>query len=131
MVKNDTGVGAVNKFFVDGSNGHSDLAIEGQFSENTSSKNNLYENAEPFDRYMYSLESEESKNYISRGPQKIDMRVHRTACSLLLLSGDDGSSDTTVMRANKDIYMHDTNFSCLPDLPTSDQDGMSKKSIFT
>ena len=27
--------------------------------------------------------------------------------------------------------MHDTNFSCLPDLPTSDQDGMSKKSIFT
>lgn len=121
MVKNnltDTVAVTVNKFFVDGSNEHGDLAIQNQFDEDTSSKNNLYD-AEPFDRYMYSLKSE-SKNYISSGPQKIDMGVHRTTCSLLLIAGGAGSSDATVIRANQDLYMHDTNFSCLPDLPTSD-----------
>ena len=68
---------------------------------------------------MYSLNSE-SKNYISYGPQVIDKGVHRTACSLLLVTDGEGSSEAAVIRANKDLYMHDTNFSCLPDLPTSD-----------
>ena len=59
----------------------------------------------------------------------IDKTIHRTASSLLLIHGDDDCA--RVMRASKDLYPDDTNFSCLPDMPANDLDNKYKKTLFT
>ena len=83
---------------------------------------------EPFDRNMKSFFAED-KNFISKGPQKINMVNHRTQCSLIL-NEDDGSK-SQLLRASCDLYKNNTNFSDLPDLSSMSKDEMSKRIFLT
>ena len=113
--------------------------------------------AEPFDKYMYSLQ-QQPKSYIKQGPQTISKEIQRTASSLLLVDLDPDAISTistassstlskqdkpmisssapcpprTLMRASKDFYPFATNFSDLPDLVTSQDhaEGTNQKSFF-
>lgn len=70
---------------------------------------------EPFDRYMMLLQNQ-PKNFICKGPQKISKVCHRTQSSLLMVDCD--GEDKHLLQAGQDLYLGDTNFSDLPDLPS-------------
>ena len=48
----------------------------------------------------------------------------------MMVDEDDGSKPK-VLRSSQDLYMHDTNFSDLPDLPQSSKDDVDLRAHFT
>ena len=62
----------------------------------------------------------EDKPYINKGPQLIDKDIHRSKCSLYLISSD--CDPMLLKRASVDHYSGDSNFSDLPELQSRERD---------